>query len=126
MPYFDDLMTAADDSLDAVFAGPAWFRAGGLDVAITASVRSLRAETDNEPNMPSSWIGYVVECYPAELLVNGAAYVPVGGEEIAFPQPNGSKKVFLIGAGPDGRPYSPLDSLDRKWLLYCKFARTET
>ena len=71
MPYFDDLFAASDNVLDGLFAGPATYRASGQLLSITASVRSIGERNDGEKDVPQSWIGYVVECYAADLTISG-------------------------------------------------------
>jgi len=125
MPYFDDLFAASNDALDGVFAGPATYRAAGQLLAITASVRSIGERNDGDRDAPQSWIGYVVECYTSDLQVNAQQWWPAGGDEIAFPQTDGSNKVYLVVSGPDGRPWEPLDTVDTKLLVFTKYVRTE-
>ena len=126
MPYFDDLFAASDDVLDGIFAGPATYRAGGELLPITASVRSIGERDDGERDAPQSWIGYVVECYASELAIDGQQWWPAGGDEIVFPQDGGNNKVYIVVVGPDGRAWEPLDSVNRKLLVFCKFIRNET
>ena len=125
MPYFDDLFAASDNVLDGLFAGPATYRASGQLLSITASVRSIGERNDGEKDVPQSWIGYVVECYAADLTISGQQWWPTGGDEIAFPQPAGGSKVYIVVSGPDGRAWEPLDTVDNKLLVFVKFIRNE-
>ena len=125
MPYFDDLFAASDDVLDGIFAGPATYRAAGQGLSITASVRSIGERNDGERDVPQSWIGYAVECYASDLQINGRGWLPDGGDEIVFPQSDGSNKAYIVVSGPDGRPWEPLDAIGRKLLVFVKFIRNE-
>jgi len=125
MPYFDDLFVAADAVLDSVFAGPACFRANGLEMLITASVRSHAVGTDGDRTAAETWIGYAVECHASDLEIEGQYHRPIAGEEFAFPLPDGGSKVFKVVIGPNGRCYEPLDTINTKLLVFCKFNRDD-
>ncbi len=125
MPYFDTLFAAADRQLDRVYAGPAWFRANGAEVEIRASVRSHAVGTDGDKTAAETWIGYVVECRCGQITIAGQRVKPLGGEEFAFPLPYGDVKIYVVIVGPNGRTYEPLDTINRKMLVFCKFDREE-
>lgn len=128
MPYFDEnIFTAADAVLDSIFADTdATFRANGVAIPITASVRSHAVGDDNDKTAAETWLGFVVECYWAELTINGQQVRPKGGEEFAFPMPSGTcQKVYSVVIGPKGRTYEPLDTIDNKVLVFVKYDHEE-
>ena len=125
MPYFDCLFRAADHHLDEIFAGEAMFRVNGQEIEVWASVRSHAVGTDKDKTAAETWLGYAVECRCREIAVAGQRIKPQGGEEFAFPLPDGSQKVYVVVVGPNGRTYEPLDTVDRKMLVFCKFDRDE-
>ena len=125
MPLFDTLFAAADSVLDGMFAGLAWCRAQGVEIAIRASVRAHEVGTDNDKTAAETWIGFAVECYCQQLIVSGQRFKPNGGEEFVFGMSDGTKKVYTAIVGPKGRCYEPLDTIDRKMLVFCKFDRDE-
>jgi hypothetical protein len=125
MLFFTDLFSAADAVLDSVFAGPATYRAAGVALSVTASVRSEGIGQDQDRDGPQSWLGYVVELYRSDLTINGRQWDPIGGDEIAFPQDDGSLKVYKVTANKDGRTFEPLDIDQVKILVFAKLIRTE-
>lgn len=130
MPYFDDLMSAADPLLDALFAGSANYRPGGLSGSqfeVTADVRALVPGQDGEPDVPTSALAFAIELYWSEMVSEGSRWIPAGGDEVAFFQPDGtSARAYKVVTGPNGRAYENLDTVDRKLMVYAKLIRTET
>lgn len=126
--YFDTMFPHVEPLLDAVFSDIAGYRPGG-DVAqefsVTASIRSLDTANDGERDIPVQWVGFAVELYVSELLLAGQPWTPTGGDEISFSMPDGSIKVYKVAAGPNGKAFEPLDTIDRKILVFCKLIRTE-
>ncbi|MGO8691638.1 MAG: hypothetical protein ACLQLG_18620 [Thermoguttaceae bacterium] len=129
-PAFDDLFAAADQSLDELYAVPAGYRPGGnvqQQFAVTASVSALGEDTDQASDRgPETDIQYVVTLYVSDLVLDGQAWPVTGGDEIAFPLPDGSTQVCKVVSGPKGRPSEPLDTINYKLIAYAKLIRTET
>jgi hypothetical protein len=132
MPYFDTLYAAADEQLDRVFAGLAWYRASGAESEIRASVRSHQIGMDKGASRETgsaaeSWQGYVVECWCAQIVQPGTTIrvKPRAGEEFAFPLPDGRRRIYTVNVGPNGKEWEPLDTIDRKMLVFAKQDRDE-
>ena len=130
MPYFDTLFEAGDAQLDRMFAGMAWYRAGGVASEIRAAVRShavgLEKGASRETGSAAeTWQGYVVECWCSQIARGGQRSKPRAGEEFSFPMPSGGIRIYTIIVGPNGKEWEPLDTIDRKMLVFCKHDRDE-
>jgi hypothetical protein len=133
MPLFDDLFAASEAVLDDVFAWTAdsesaSFWPAGVQanaILVTANIRSLGEGDDRDNTQPENWQGYAVELYLSDLVVAGQAWTVAGGDAIAFLLPDGATtKVYTVTAGPNGKAWEPLDTVDRKIMVFCKLTST--
>ena|ERR1035437_4768131 len=126
---FDRLLPAVDGLFDALFAKQFFYRRKqtAASITITASLGShiIEAIIDDTGVLVASWHGHRFDVSSAQLIDDGADFVPVAGDEIAEPNADGSYQVYLVCKTPKGRVYDPIDAEERRLLIYTKQIRVE-